>query len=448
MLVLRLTCAAALWSAIGSPGCGSDHAASLAPPSRDAAAPDVPEATDAPGAPDAPAIPPVPGAPLAPTQLQATGSLRNIRLRWTASEDAAGYHIYRRAGGGDFARLTSEPVSTTSYDDPIDSPAGDGVYYEYKVTAIGDLESAFSSPVRTMHGTRLAASYGFHLSTRRADSPYVVEASTTTFEATSGLTVSEETKLYLLEGAVLDFEVWPRPGEPRRIDMRGLIRATGSPSAPVRITAHQRGGGVLANGHGVTYSFQGVSYNPEDGSGSLLDHVEITNVATSSAGGINRFGSIVLRSGIKMTNVKISTTDTRGSPRFVVLSGWVILEDSYLHRIALSVATDVTGTPFSVTRNVFRGSSRAIVFDFVTVPGVRPGQIERNDFSGRGPALLTQVRGVGAIPLGNNYWGGGTGDPPVADVVVSLVDPATIATIDFDTPGPALAAQPPAGPDW
>lgn len=55
--------------------------------------------------------------PVAPvTQLQRSGGV----LTWTASTDSGivGYHVYRRAGDGSFARLTTTPIAGTSYTDP------------------------------------------------------------------------------------------------------------------------------------------------------------------------------------------------------------------------------------------------------------------------------------------------------------------------------------------
>src|SRR2546421_956882 len=82
--------------------------------------------------------------PVAPASaLTGTVSSSEVRLNWSASPDSVlGYYIYRASGAtGPFARLTSSPVSGTSFSDPRISLAT--ATYTYMVRAI-KLESTSS----------------------------------------------------------------------------------------------------------------------------------------------------------------------------------------------------------------------------------------------------------------------------------------------------------------
>ncbi len=88
-------------------------------------------------------------SPEPPSNLVATASPGTIHLTWTASSGPlSGYNIYRSTDGVTFARIASTSVAVTSYDDAITTPVGDGVFYYYKVTAAGSIESDFSNTVR------------------------------------------------------------------------------------------------------------------------------------------------------------------------------------------------------------------------------------------------------------------------------------------------------------
>jgi hypothetical protein len=382
----------------------------------------------------------VAATPSAPGPLEVTGSLRNIHLRWTASAGAAGYHVYRSADGAAFSRLTGAPVTGTSYDDPIESPAGDGVLYRYQVTAVdalyrdrvtagGAVESAFSNIAGTMHGTRLEGPYLPY--TKPAESPYVAEGITVFL---STVRVQKDTKLYVLAGAVLDFETDSGTG----FEVHGLIRATGATSAPAVFTAHARGGGALVDGQGLWFYFDGVGYDPRDGSGSMLDHVQVDHLATDPTGD----GGMVLEytglssTGIKLRDVKLSGASLDGSTCLLVKS-WVILEYSFLDRVALCIDWPMGNTPLQVTHNVFRHAP--IFVERNTPRPAGPGQIVDNDLDG--------VEGVWSdgesLPLGGNYWAGAGGAPPVPSGSRGQGSAA-----DFNNPGPALAEPPTAGPDW
>lgn len=127
-----------------------------------------------------PAPPGRTGTLKAPANLTAIGSLCKIQLNWTAStsDGVTGYKIYRSADGSIFTQYATVAATVTSYDDVIVSPAGDGVFYHYYVTTVGNGESPASNTVKSMHGTRLAVAYTGGFATQAADSPYVAEGAT------------------------------------------------------------------------------------------------------------------------------------------------------------------------------------------------------------------------------------------------------------------------------
>lgn len=382
----------------------------------------------------------------APTELQAAGSLGRMHLRWTGSA-ATGYDVYRSSDGSAFARINASPVVATSYDDPIQSPAGDGVWYRYQVAGAGAPLSQASNIAGGMHGTRLAAAYPEGLSTRPEDSPYVAEQGTTRIDG--DLWVAPDTRLYVIDGATIDFR-----GAGHRVLIDGTLRAVGSAASPAAFTAHRRDGGYLADGEGFQFVFAGPPYVPGDpsGTGSLLDHVEITQLAPASTS--DRRGPLaVIGSGVALQHVKASVnltggfSDTGGA---LVLTdrSWIILRNCAFNGLLLRIATDLRDTPFEVTHNVVRGGHFSILVEDVASPAVRPGQIDNNDLDGLRPALLRSVSGTAAIPVGNNYWGGASSSarPPLPAVWV-LAD--STATFDFQDPAAPLDAAPAgAGPDW
>lgn len=407
--------------------CGDNHTSSppgeLAP---DARAPDV----------LAPGPDPLPGGPA--VELRAAGSLRNIHLSWTGS-DATGYLVYRATGDAAFVRLTDSPVAGPGYDDPIDSPGGDGVEYRYIVAAARDVESERSNVATALHGTRLAAAYPDSFATVPEHSPYVADTATT---LAGDLWVSPDTKLYVRGGAVLDFEAGGV------FFVAGLLRAIGSASAPATFVAHRRGGGYLQDGEGFYFAFSGVPYNPDDRSGSLLDHVQIRNLAETGLGfDFRRSSLVVTGSGIALDNVKV-VVNGNGS-LLVREGGWVVAHHSHFDGLGLVVDTDVRATPFAVTHNAFRGGLQAIAFRHTASPPVRAGQIDSNDLDGHlQSAHLIRVSGTTPIPMGNNYWGRGVFSLTIVPSVFNDNDASTV-TFDFNDPGPTLDLPPAgAGPDW
>ncbi len=386
--------------------------------------------------------PTVPVALSAPTGLTAAGALGCIQLSWNASngDGLQGYNIYRSTNVVDFVKLNASPVSATAYDDPISSPAGDGVWYYYKVTAAGALESGFSNSVRSMHGTRLAASYANGFITQVKESPYVAEG--TTVVDGDNLTVATSTKLYVLDNTTIALEAG------RTFQVSGLLRVLASSGAAhATFTAHKSGGGVLGDGEGFFLKISNaVSYDPADDSGTVIQHTRIENLKESSAVTINGCG-------VKFHNSYIVSNKSTGGSYFYIYgnNSWITMRNCRLEKSILEIGADMRGKPCAVERNVFRGGYYSIYFNNLSNPGVSPGQIAQNDFDGSKTAYLSSSMSGGGqnVPLGSNYWHGGTsvnpGDPPLPNVYKGEL------TIDFDfsNPSPALTRAPAgAGPDW
>ena len=77
-------------------------------------------------------------APAAPTDLQATASTAGVTLQWApaASGTLTGYNVYSAsAPGGPYSKLTSSPITGTSYFDP--SAAQNSTVY-YRVTSVNN----------------------------------------------------------------------------------------------------------------------------------------------------------------------------------------------------------------------------------------------------------------------------------------------------------------------
>lgn len=88
--------------------------------------------------------------PPPPTELVALTETGRARLVWRLSEgeDVAGYLVYRRDDGGDWARITDKPVEVAEF---VDTTIRSGRTYFYRVTAVDQTgnESAPGNEVRT-----------------------------------------------------------------------------------------------------------------------------------------------------------------------------------------------------------------------------------------------------------------------------------------------------------
>ena len=378
-----------------------------------------------------------PSGPAAPSGLAAQGSLGHIQLSWTTVARDTGYNLYRSDDGATWTMLNSAPLTSAAYDDAIASPAGDGVVYTYRVTGLKDAaESSPSATVRCMHGTRLPASITTGFTTVAADSPYVAEGAI----AVDGgnLVVGTGTALFVADRAIVDLEAG-NGSAAGRFWIKGLLRVTATSSAPATFTAHKVGG-TLANNEGFAFWFDNaVSFNPVDGSGSLLQNATITNLANGSVSG----GFAVFNCAPKFYNLHATANASTGTSYLFFFSGASgIVENCDFNQLVLSLQTDLHGTGFKVDHNRFRGGYYAISFLSAPSPAVDAGQITANDFDGSHTAYLYNVSGSSNVPLGGNFWNGGAGSPPLPTETTGL----TTVHFDFTT---ALGSAPSGvGPTW
>lgn len=381
---------------------------------------------------------PAPAAPSVPTALAAAGSLRNIRLTWTASTGAGltGYHVYRSADGTTFTKLTPAPVAGTSYDDAIVSPAGDGVLYQYQVTAVGALESAASARVKGVHGTRIPASSPAGFTTTAANSPYVAEGSAVVNGG--DLVVDAGTALYVLDGASLDIERGDGITS-GRFYVKGLLRVLAASTAPATFTSH-RIGGSLANDEGFHLYLDGaVNFNPVDGSGTLVQNTNIQNLKSVTPGG----GVSIRNSAPKLFNCKLTGNAATGTVYLLLTQGCgALVQNCLFTKMAPAVGADLRATTFKLSFNRFRGGYYAFYVGDTAAAGFGTGQVDSNDFDGTKEACLSILGGSTPLPISNNFWSGGTGTPPVPAEILYFT------TVHYQF-APALAAAPTgAGPNW
>ncbi len=378
-----------------------------------------------------------PSAPDAPVGLTAQGSLGHIQLTWSAGAHDSGYNLSRSVDGTTWTKLNSAPLTATAYDDAIASPAGDGVVFIYRVTGLsGSTESAPSSTVRCLHGTRLPASITTGFTTIAADSPYVAEG---TVAVNGGnFVVDTGTALYVADHAVVDLEAGDGSAA-GRFWVKGLLRVVATTQAPATFTAHKVGGS-LANNEGFAFWFDNaVSFNPADGSGCLLQDATITNLAYGGVSG----GFTMTNCAPKLYNLHATANASTGTSYLFFNSGsGGIVENCEFNQMAVSINTDLHGTGFQMDHNRFRGGYYAIAFLSAPSPVVDPGQIANNDFDCSHTAYLYNISGSSDVPLGGNFWNGGAGSPPVPTETAA----ATSVHFDFTT---ALSATPSGvGPTW
>lgn len=364
--------------------------------------------------------------PAPPTGLSATGALGVIHLSWTDGGPVVGHNIYRSTDNVTFVKRNGDKVGGTKYDDAIDSPDGDGVFYYYRITAEDTKESEPSGTVRAIHGTRLASSYGAGFTSAAAASPYVLEG--TTVVDGGNFVFRAGDKLYLLDNAVLDVE------QGNDVTVDGLLRVLAtSGAAHAAITSH-RIGAPLAPGEGFSIIFDGADdFNPTDNSGTWLRNTLLSNLKSAQA--------IRFESGSpRIENCKAVSNDNAGTSYLSISPGaGPTIRNCSFDNMTLQVSGGAPSTTFAMDQNIFTNSYYAVSFWNLAGPAVNPGQIANNVFDGKKTAYLWNVTGAN-VPLDNNFWSG------AAEVPTITAGGFSTATYSFY---PVLNAAPPsAGPDW
>ncbi len=372
-----------------------------------------------------------PTAPSVPSSVAAVGSHGQIVVSWAASSggNLQGYDLYRSEDGATYTKINASLINGVSH---TDTNVDDDVYYQYKLKAIGDAESAFSAVVRQMHGTRLVSSYASGLIVSAgAGNPYVVEGVVTIDDG--DLVIDSGAAVYVLDNATIDMEVVDQ-SEFSQIEINGLFRIAAHPDTPATITAHRRSGGALNNGEGIRLRFLNdcVDFNPADSSGTLIQNVSINNIRYSS-------DAVFMQSCSPcFSNCYINSNQNTGGSYFEIEMGsWPIIEHCAFNQIVLKINVDLRGTDARIEHNVLRDGYYSIYF--YNVGMVDAGQVENNDFDATTAGIyLFAMTAVTDVPLENNYWNGGT--PTI------IQGGSTTVTADID---PSLANAPAGcGPSW
>ena len=381
--------------------------------------------------------------PSIPTGLTAAGSLGFIQLNWNASNGPGlfGYNVYKSSDGVNYFKANNSLVTELHYNDSIPSPSGDGIYYYYKVAAVGSEESGFSSTVKSMHGTRLPAINSSGFTTQVANSPYVAEGNVVVNGG--DLKIMDHTKLYVTDNCTIDIEQGDGWYKGCFLVSNGLLRVMASAQAPATFTSHRVGEPLGTNeGFSLRFYYSGVNYNPADDSGTLVQNTYIKNLKSGNSLQISNGASA------KLYNLKISSDMSETGGNYLSIGGnsSAIIRNCSFIKMAPSINTDLRLTTFKMDHNIFRGGYWAIVFDGLTNPGISLGQIEYNDFdcTGKpGHAYLSNMTGGANVPIGYNYWNGGLGTPPKP---TELQGGTTNIHYDFN---PLLISPPAnAGPTW
>ncbi len=368
-----------------------------------------------------------------PSSLKAVGSLGRIDLSWSpvTIDGLVHYNVYRETDGADFSLLAS--ATGTSYADMISSPGGDGVMYSYRVTAVADKEYEPSETVQQMHGTRFPAVYDGAgvFETAVGQSPYVVEGESF---IQNDLTVGANTSLFILPGAALSVlegcEMTVGPG----VELQSL----GTPANPATIACRQLNGNDAVGSACVWIQFGLVKpWNPATKRGTMLKFTGMRNILM-----LDFFGTDALFDNCYITGGNGSDANLR-----IRMSSDLEFTHCLLTEILLEVACDQSGTGFSFTNNRVRCPDRGIAMVFSTITSgqvLGSGQVTQNDMDGSHHiAINDNTDPAVLIPLGGNYWAGGTGNPPVP--AVQRFGGAQ-ANVDFTTPLSSAPAS--AGPEW
>ncbi len=380
-----------------------------------------------------PADPVVPAAedPGIPTGLTAVGSYGQIELSWSAvtKDGLTGYNVYRGTNGTDFSLLSA--VNGPSYTDTIPVPAGNGILYYYRVTSVCAKESEPSSVVMQMHGTRLPPlrNEGSLCTLLAADSPYVLDGESVFHDI---LSVGYGASLYLLPGSKLTMISVASAATTPWIMVYGTLQSIGLPAKPVTITCTKADGSAPASQKGLALSLGGDPWDPATSTGSVMRYTRVTNLSANSS---------CQDSATLLENCYF--TATPGDWGVIIFKGpeAATVRHCLFTDIGMDIRTDMRGTAFSFTENRLSlpGPLKYILL-FGYAFGLDAGQVSQNDLYGPGEIYLFSCTDTATIPLGGNYWNGGTptitkdtGVPAATtvDLTVALTDP------------PAGA-----GPDW
>ena len=364
-----------------------------------------------------------PVTPAAPAALTSQGGANTITLTWDAVGSASGgYNIYRSTDGTTFT-LIAGSNSQNSYQDTIASPDGDGVFYTYRVTAVADFESDPSATTRCMHGIRLTNTAGDL--TINDTVPRVVEG--TVFLSNGNLTVNTIARLYLLEGSTLLLS------QSKQLRINGWIQSLGTSSSPAMINC----AGTLTDGQGWTFWITSTAsnYNPADGSGCRLQYTILSNLEQSTCLTFSAIEPLI-------SNCKFYANRITGGAYIVLSAGcgaW--FKNNSFDKIALQI-NGVMGSGLLMEKNIFTGGFYSMLINGTTAPSVTAGQITNNVFPGSKYLFIVSSSGSPDIPLGGNYWPGGTGTPPAPNITQSS---STISA----NPYPLLSEAPDdVGPGW
>jgi hypothetical protein len=372
-----------------------------------------------------------PTPPSVPTGLTANYSSGNINLAWTASSGSGltGYNVYRSANYGQtFTKINTSLVTIVSYSD---TTPPSGMYY-YKVTAVGNAESAGSNIAKNAIGTRLNASYGSDLGLT-SGGPYVVDGSTT---IDGYLSIENGIELFVLDDATIDIL------EEHTIYVGGLLRVEASNTHPATFTSHKSGGGVpTTNTYGFILEFNStaVPYNEATNAGCIIQNTTLSYMRGHDS-------TIEISSTApKIYNCKITANANTGTGYVVLYPGCGAIIEHCSFTNALLNFVGSMASSFKADYNIFRNGYYAIFFGLD--PTLISGQIINNDFdyndSGR-RIDINSIPGSGTIPLDNNYWYySGAIDPAPAPVIFQT---GTVWTANLS---PVLSAAPTGvGPDW
>ncbi|MBE0605323.1 MAG: right-handed parallel beta-helix repeat-containing protein [Deltaproteobacteria bacterium] len=367
--------------------------------------------------------------PAPPTDLSATGALGVIRLSWTDAGPVVAHNIYRSTDNVTFVKRNGDKVGGTSYDDAISSPAGDGVFYFYRITAVDTEESEPSTTVRAIHGTRLATTYVAGFTSDNTASPYVLEG--TTVVDRGGFLLQGGDKLYLLDNAVIDVE------QGNDVTVQGLLRVLAASGAShATITSH-RVSAPLAPGEGFSITFDGADdFNPTDNTGTWIRNTLLSNLGSSQAISISNCSP-------RIENCKAISSDNTGTSYLSINpGGGPSIRNCTFDNMTLQVSGgDPSATTLAIENNIFTNSYYAVSFWNLTGPGVSPGQISNNVFDGGKTAYLWNVTGAN-VPMDGNFWKDAYPD----SAPTTVTGGSTTATYSFYPTLPAAPTS--AGPDW